>query len=128
MAKLTYLYSSCLIAVADFELHRAAKVVTLLNDQQRLFIYSPFASLETLSQAIHYGNRTREQFFRHYFNRCTHLSGNLPEIICDAHRQSEKYGIVGGWMPVTLLRQLSGARMSFTPLKSRPSRCFAPKI
>ena len=91
----TYLDSNCLIAIADFEIQRRAKVLHLLRDPQRSFIYSPFTTLETLSLAIHYRKSLREYFFRLYLNRCAAVSGNLPKILDEAHRQSEKYGIVG---------------------------------
>ena len=95
MAIVTYLDTNCLIAVADFEPQRRGKVLALLGDTQRLFIYSPFTTLETLSLAIHYRKPSREQVFRHYFNRCAYISDNLTEILNEAHRQAEKYGMVG---------------------------------
>jgi hypothetical protein len=88
MAILTYLDSNCLIAVADAEPQRAGKVFALLRDRQRSFIYSPYTTLETLSLAIHYQKPAREQFFRRYLNHCAFISDK-------AHRQAEKYGIVG---------------------------------
>jgi predicted nucleic acid-binding protein len=95
MAILTYLDSNCLIAVADAEPQRAGKVFALLRDRQRSFIYSPYTTLETLSLAIHYQKPAREQFFRRYLNHCAFISDNLTEILNEAHRQAEKYGIVG---------------------------------
>ena len=95
MLIVTYLDTNCLIAVADFEPQRRERVVPLLNDMQRAFIYSPFTTLETLSLSIHYRKPLREYFFRLYLNRCASISDNLTEILNEAHRQSEKYGIVG---------------------------------
>jgi hypothetical protein len=95
MAIITYLDANCLIAVADAEDQRAEKVFELLDDPQRVFVYSSFTVLETLSLAIHYKNRVREQFFRFYINRCAHFSNNLPAIMDEARRQAERYGIVG---------------------------------
>lgn len=92
---LTYLDSSCLIAAADFEIDRNLKVHDLRREPHRNFFYSSFVTLETLSQAIHYGNKSREHFFRYYFNQCLAISDNLIEILNEARRQSEKYGIVG---------------------------------
>lgn len=95
MTTLTYLDSSCLIAIADGEAHRAFKVLSLLSDPQRKFIYSSFVSLETLSLAIHYRNQDRIKSFREYLNYCSTISSNLPEIMNEAQRQAEKYGVVG---------------------------------
>lgn len=95
MAIVTYLDTNCLIALADFEPVRRGKVLAILNDVQRLFIYSQFITLETLSLAIHYRKPIRERVFRQCFNHCNFMSNNLPEILNEAHRQSEKYGIVG---------------------------------
>ncbi len=95
MALATYLDSSCLIAVADFEPQRAAKVIVLLGDSRRSFVYSPFVTLETLSLSIHYRKKAREQFFRHYIDQCSFISDSLTEILNEAHRQAEKYGIKG---------------------------------
>lgn len=95
MARVAYLDTNCLIAVADGEAGRADKVIALLGDKRRLFIYSQFITLETLSLALHYRKPLRAQFFRGYFNRCTHFSNNLPEILNEAQRQSERYGIAG---------------------------------
>ena len=95
MAILTYLDTNCLIAVADAEPQRRGKVHALFADSQRVFIYSPFLTLETLPLAIHHRKPLREQAFRHYFKLCGYFSDNLTEILREAHRQSEKYGIVG---------------------------------
>jgi len=95
MATITYLDTNCLIAFADAEPERAGKVIALLSDSRRSFIYSPFTTLETLSLAIHYRKPIREQIFRRYLNHCAFISDNLTEILNEAHRQSEKYGIVG---------------------------------
>ncbi|MGH9846627.1 MAG: PIN domain-containing protein [Blastocatellia bacterium] len=95
MAIITYLDANCLIAIADAEPQRRGKVLALLGDSRRSFIYSPFTTLETLSLAIHYRKPVREQIFRRYLNRCAYISDNLTEILNEAHRQSEKYGIVG---------------------------------
>lgn len=95
MAIITYLDTNCLIAVADAESQRVGKVFALLGDTRRSFIYSPFTTLETLSLAIHYRKPIREQIFRRYLNHCAFISDNLTEILNEAHRQSEKYGIVG---------------------------------
>ncbi|HMV48049.1 MAG TPA: type II toxin-antitoxin system VapC family toxin [Blastocatellia bacterium] len=92
---LTYLDSSCLIAAADFEINRSAKVYDLLREPHRNVLYSSFVTLETLSLAIHYGNKSRENFFRYYLNQCLTISDKLIEILNEARRQSEKYGIVG---------------------------------
>ncbi|MEP7336514.1 MAG: type II toxin-antitoxin system VapC family toxin [Acidobacteriota bacterium] len=94
MAIATYFDTSCLIAMADAEPQRAGKAFALLRDQQRTFIYSPFTTLETLSLAIHYRNKAREQSFRNYLNVCTRVSDLLTEILNEAQRQSERYGIV----------------------------------
>lgn len=45
--------------------------------------------------AIHYQKSVREQVFRRYLNVCKQISDNLTEILNEAHRQAEKYGIVG---------------------------------
>lgn len=95
MAIVTYLDTSCLIAVADAEAQRAEQVFVLLDDPQRAFVHSPFTTLETLPLAIHYRNKRREQFFRLYINLCAHFSNNLPAIMDEACRQAERYGIVG---------------------------------
>ena len=95
MAIITYLDANCLIAVADAEDQRAEKVFQLLDDPQRVFVYSPFITLETLPLAIHYQNKRRQRFFRLYVNLCARFSNNLPAIIDEAHRQAERYGIVG---------------------------------
>ncbi len=95
MALVTYLDTSCLIALADAEPQRKDKVLDLLAEQQRLSIYSPFTTLETLSLAIHYRKLARAQIFRQYFNQCAFISDNLTEIINEARRQAERYGIVG---------------------------------
>lgn len=95
MAIVTYLDTNCLIALADAEPQRKEKVFDLLDDSQRMFVYSSFTTLETLSLAIHYKNRIREQVFRLYINRCARFSDNLPAIMDEARRQAEKYGIVG---------------------------------
>ncbi len=90
MAILTYLDANCLIAVADAEPQRRAKVQALLSDPRRSFIYSPFITLETLSLAIHYRKKAKEQFFRQYLNQCAFSSDNLSEIVREAHRQAAK--------------------------------------
>src|SRR5262245_30441281 len=95
MALVTYLDTSCLIALADAEPQRQDRVVDLLEEQQRSFIYSPFTTLETLSLAIHYRKPARVRIFRQYFNQCAFISDNLAEIMQEARRQTEKYGIVG---------------------------------
>ncbi len=95
MATLTYLDTSCLIAAADAEAQRAWKVFALLGDTRRSFVYSPFTTLETLSLAIYYRKSVREQFFRSYINRCLFVCDNLTEVLNEAGRQAEKYGIVG---------------------------------
>lgn len=95
MAIMTYLDTNCLIALADAEPQRKQKVFDLLNDPQRVFVYSSFFTLETLSLAIHYKNKKRQQVFRVYINLCAHFSNNLPAIMNEAYRQSERYGIVG---------------------------------
>lgn len=95
MAVVTYLDTNCLIALADAELQRADNVFDLLDDPQRSFMHSPFTMLETLPLAMHYQNKRRERFFRFYINLCAHFSNNLPVIMTEAYRQSEKYGIVG---------------------------------
>lgn len=95
MAIVTYLDTSCLIAEADTEPMRAGRVTALLNDPAKLFMYSPFTTLETLSLALHYRKPLKAQFFRRYINRCAYHSNNLAEIITEAHRQAERYGIVG---------------------------------
>lgn len=56
---------------------------------------SPFISLETLALAIHYRKPQRAWVFRRYINLCSFHSNNLDEILREAHRQSERYGIVG---------------------------------
>jgi len=94
MALVTYLDTSCLIALADAEPQRKDKVVDLLAEQ-RSFIYSPFTTLETLSLAIHYRKPTRARIFRQYFNQCAFISDNLTEIMNEARRQAERYGIAG---------------------------------
>lgn len=91
----TYLDTNCLIAYADAEVLRQAKVVTLLNDPNRAFMYSSFTTLETLALALHYRKPQRAWFFRYYINLCMHHSENVTEILHEAHRQAEKYGIVG---------------------------------
>lgn len=93
----TYLDANCLIAVADVEPQRSGKVLALLSEagKTRTFVYSPFFTLETLSLAIHYGKPAREFVFRQYLNLCTHSSDKLIEILHEAHRQVEKYGIAG---------------------------------
>jgi hypothetical protein len=53
MAIVTYLDTSCLIALADAEPQRKEKVFDLLDDPQRVFVYSSFTALETLSLAIY---------------------------------------------------------------------------
>ncbi|MGH9836587.1 MAG: type II toxin-antitoxin system VapC family toxin [Blastocatellia bacterium] len=95
MAIITYLDANCLIAVADAEDQRAEKVFELLDEPQRVFVYSPFTTLETLPLAIHYQNKRRERFFRLYINLCARFSNNLPAIMSEAYRQAERYGIVG---------------------------------
>ncbi len=93
MALVIYLDSNCLIAVADAEPQRAAKVQALLLDPRRAFIYSPFTVLETLSLALHYGKKAKAQFFRRYFNQCIFVSDKLDLILQEARRQAENYGI-----------------------------------
>jgi len=95
MATITYLDTNCLIALADAEPQRKEKVFDLLDDPQRVFVYSSFTALETLSLAIYYRNRSREQVFRLYMYRCAHFSDNLHAIMDEARRQAERYGIVG---------------------------------
>jgi predicted nucleic acid-binding protein len=95
MAIVTYLDTSCLIALADAEPRRKEKVFDLLDDSQRVFVYSAFTTLETLPLAIHYQNKRRERFFRLYINLCARFSDNLPAIIDETHRQAERCGIVG---------------------------------
>jgi predicted nucleic acid-binding protein len=95
MAIVTYLDTNCLIALADAEPQRKEKVFALLNDQQRMFVYSAFTTLETLSLAIHYRNKIRAQSFRLYLSSCGRYSDNLPIILDEARRQAEQYGIVG---------------------------------
>jgi hypothetical protein len=65
----------------------------MINDKQRSFVYSPFITLETLSLAVHYGKKVKEQFYRQYINQCVLVSDNLSAIIQEAQRQAEKYGI-----------------------------------
>ncbi|MBI1765424.1 MAG: PIN domain-containing protein [Acidobacteria bacterium] len=93
MALVTYLDTNCLIALADAEPRRKEKVLDLLDDRRRAFIYSPFTTLETLSLAIHYGKKVKEQVFRQYFNRCLFISDNLNLILQEAQRQAGNYGI-----------------------------------
>ena len=95
MPVLTYLDTNCLIAYADAEVLRQTQVVALLNEPNRAFMYSPFTTLETLALALHYRKPQRAWFFRYYLNLCTHHSDNLAEIMREAHRQAENYGIVG---------------------------------
>jgi predicted nucleic acid-binding protein len=95
MALVTYLDSNCLVAVADAERGRREKALVLMNDSQRVFIYSPFTRLETLSLAMHYRKPARAAIFRWYLNRCAFISDNLTEIMNEAQRQAEKYGIAG---------------------------------
>jgi hypothetical protein len=95
MAIITYLDTNCLIALADAEPQRKEKVFDLLDDPQRVFVYSSFTALETLSLAIYYRNRAREQVFRLYMYRCAHFSDSLHAIMDEARRQAERYGIVG---------------------------------
>jgi len=95
MATVTYLDTNCLIALADAEPLRKEKVFDLLDDPRRVFVYSAFTTLETLSLAIHYKNRIREQVFRLCINSFAHFSNNLPAIIDEARRQAERYGIIG---------------------------------
>lgn len=95
MAMVTYLDTNCLIGLADFEPERRGKVLALLDDKQRSFIYSQFITLETLSLAIHYRKPMRGRVFRQYFNQCDYISDNLPEILNEARRQAENHGIVG---------------------------------
>ena len=91
----TYLDTNCLIAYADAEVLRQTKVVALLNEPSRVFMYSSFTTLETLALALHYRKPQRAWFFRYYINLCTHHSDHVTEILHEAHRQAEKYGIVG---------------------------------
>ena len=51
MAIITYLDANCLIAIADAEPQRRGKVLALLSDTRRSFIYSPFTTLETLTRS-----------------------------------------------------------------------------
>lgn len=95
MALRTYLDANCLIAVADAEPQRSGLITALLAEQGRVFIYSPFFTLETLSLAIHYHKPAREFVFRQYINLCAYSSDKLTEILHEAHRQAEKYGIIG---------------------------------
>jgi hypothetical protein len=95
MSSLTYLDTNCLIAYADSEPYRRTKVMALLSAPSKAFMYSTFTTLETLALALHYRKPQRAWFFRYYINLCTHYSDNLPEIMLEAHRQAEKYGIVG---------------------------------
>ena len=95
MAALTYLDTNCLIAYADAEPQRRAKFMALLSDPQRAFMYSSFTTLETLALALHYQKPQRAWFFRFYLNLCAYHSDNLVEIMREAHRLAEKYGVVG---------------------------------
>ena len=95
MATITYLDANCLIALADAEPGRQQKVVKLLRDTQRAFMCSPFTSLETLPLALHYRKPVRAGIFRWYLNHCAFVSDNYLLIMNEAHRQAEKYGIVG---------------------------------
>jgi hypothetical protein len=95
MAIVTYLDTSCLIAVADAERQRADRVFDLLDDPQRAFVHSAFTTLETLPLAIHYRNKRREQFFRLYINLCAHFSNNLPAIMDEANRQATDVSLEG---------------------------------
>ena len=94
MALITYLDTNCLIALADAEMGRREKVLALLDDKRRLFIYSRFLSFGTLSLAIYYRKPVRGGIFRAYFNLCTHISDNLPAILDETRRQIEQYGII----------------------------------
>jgi predicted nucleic acid-binding protein len=92
---ITYLDANCLIAYADSEPLRRVKVASILSDLSREFMDSPFVSLETLALALHYQKPQRAYVFRRYIRFCKHHSDNLPYILREAHRQAEKYGIVG---------------------------------
>jgi predicted nucleic acid-binding protein len=91
----TYLDTNCLIALADLEPGRHHKVLALLQDEKRAFIYSQFLTLETLSLALHYRKPNRARIFRRYLNLCQYRSNTLAEIMNEAERQSATYGIVG---------------------------------
>ena len=95
MPLITYLDTNCLIAFADAEPMRQQKVMRLLRDSNRVFMCSPYTSLETLPLALHYRKPARAGIFRWYLSRCAFISDNYLLIMNEAHRQAEKYGIVG---------------------------------
>src|SRR6185295_5701260 len=92
---LTFIDSSVLIAAWRGNLSLRIRALTVLSDAQREFISSPFIQLEVRPKAIFHKNQTEVAFYDAFFSSVTQWFDQYKNLMAEAERVGEKFGLNG---------------------------------
>ena len=90
----TFLDASVLIAAFRGEQPLRDAALQLLENEQRLFVASPFLELEVLPKPVYFRNREEEQFYRTYFDLKVRETARDVEAVLEIARvEAERIGL-----------------------------------
>ena len=94
MGKIKTYIDSCVLIAAWRGLDEVAvKAITILDEENRQFIVSPFVELEVLAKAIYYKQTEEISFYETFFASCPLWANDLVSIVQLAKEKASQYGL-----------------------------------
>lgn len=93
MAIKTFLDTGVLILAWRGDTARKMRALTLLNDQHRKFVCSPFVRLELVPKSVYYRNQQEQEFYHDYFQLVDEWVEDFAAMYSEATQVGEKYGL-----------------------------------
>jgi predicted nucleic acid-binding protein len=81
---LTFIDSGVLVAAARGADPQSERALEVLEDEERLFVSSPFVRLEVLPKAVCYQKKIEEQFYQAFFDSVQCWVNDVEKLVRDA--------------------------------------------
>lgn len=92
---LTFLDSGVLLSAWRSDSSLRLKALSVLAAADRRFVSSDFVALEILPKAVYHKNRMEVAFHQRYLAAVHTLVANSDELLAEARKVAEKYGLNG---------------------------------